>query len=145
MESVTDGRRQRSDRSRRQITEAAGRLFVERGYVPTTIEEIAGAAGVSAQTVYYGFGTKVRILSAVLDARIAGDLDRPVVDLDWAESLGSAGSPADAIDAARGGGDRHLHADRAGVRGRSPSGLRSRGRRAVCARTARLDDRTSAS
>ena len=100
METSTDGRRRRSDRSRRSIVEAAGRLFVERGYVPTTIEEIARDVGVSAQTVYYGFGTKVRILSAVLDARIAGeDLDRPLVDRDWAASLGSSGTPEGAIDA----------------------------------------------
>jgi AcrR family transcriptional regulator len=100
METPEDGRRRRSNRTRRQIVDAAGRLFVERGFIPTTIEEIAREARVSVQTVYYGFGTKVRILSAVLDARIAGDgVDQPVVERDWVASLGATGSPADAIDA----------------------------------------------
>jgi AcrR family transcriptional regulator len=100
METSRDGRRRRSDRTRRQIVDAAGRLFVERGYLLTTIEEIAREAGVSVQTVYYAFGTKVRVLSAVLDARIAGEApDSPVMERDWAASLGASGSAADAIEA----------------------------------------------
>jgi AcrR family transcriptional regulator len=103
METPMDGRRRRSDRTRRQIVEAADRLFVERGYVRTTIEEIARAAGVAAQTVYYAFGTKVRLLSAVLDARIGGEgPDQPVVERDWAATLGASGSAVEAIDALAG-------------------------------------------
>jgi AcrR family transcriptional regulator len=99
METVTDGRRQRSLRSRAQIVGAAERLFLERGYVRTTIEDIADAAGVAVQTVYYVFGTKLRVLAAVLDARIGGDDPSPVVERDWVASLGATGGPADAIDA----------------------------------------------
>ena len=43
--NLPDGRRRRSDQSRRHIVDAAGRLFVERGYVPTTIEDIARRGG----------------------------------------------------------------------------------------------------
>ena len=99
METQTDGRRRRSQRSRAQIVTAAERLFLERGYVPTTVEEVAGAAGVAVQTVYYVFGTKLRLLAAVLDARIGGGDPSPVVERDWVASLGSSGDADAAIDA----------------------------------------------
>ena len=47
------------------ILDAAARLFVRDGYVPTTIERIAGEAGVAPSTVYATFGTKVGILAAL--------------------------------------------------------------------------------
>ena len=62
-----DGRRQRSLRTRARIVDAAARLFVDDGYVATTIEAVADAAGVAVQTVYYVFGTKRNLLAAVLD------------------------------------------------------------------------------
>ena len=52
-------------------------MFVDDGYVATTIEAVAVAAGVAEQTVYYVFGTKRNLLAAVLDVRIAGD-EEPV-------------------------------------------------------------------
>ncbi|MEO6578818.1 MAG: TetR/AcrR family transcriptional regulator [Candidatus Limnocylindria bacterium] len=61
-----------ADATRRAIVEAAHRLFVGRGYVATTIDEIAGAAGVAVQTVYNSIGPKRRVLSAVLDHITAG-------------------------------------------------------------------------
>ena len=57
-----------------RIVDAAARLFVDHGYVATTIEAVAELAGVAVQTVYYVFGTKRNLLAAVLDASIAGDV-----------------------------------------------------------------------
>jgi AcrR family transcriptional regulator len=57
--------------------EAAGRLFAERGYVATTMEAIAGEAGVAVQTVYAAFGTKRAILGRLVDVAVVGD-ERPV-------------------------------------------------------------------
>lgn len=71
--STTDGRRRRSGRSRDAIVAAAGSLFIDRGYVATTISDIAATADVAVQTVYYVFGTKPKVLAGVLDAVIAGD------------------------------------------------------------------------
>jgi AcrR family transcriptional regulator len=84
----TDGRRQRSRRTRALIVEAATRLFLERGYLGTTIEGVGEAAGVATQTVYYVFGTKPNLLAAVLDATIAGDVE-PVALLDrpWFDAV----------------------------------------------------------
>ena len=71
-----DGRRERSRLTRARIVGAATTLFVERGYLATTIEDIAAEADVAVQTVYYVFGTKPKVLAAVLDASIAGAIIR---------------------------------------------------------------------
>jgi AcrR family transcriptional regulator len=63
--------------ARRRILDAAGRLFVERGYLGTTLGTVAEAAGVSVQTVYNVVGGKAVLLKAVYDVTLAGD-DEPV-------------------------------------------------------------------
>jgi len=95
----TDGRRQRSLRTRALIVDAATRLFLERGYLGTTIEAVGEAAGVATQTVYYVFSTKPNLLAAVLDASIAGD-DEPIALLDrsWFDAMESEADAAAAID-----------------------------------------------
>jgi AcrR family transcriptional regulator len=84
----TDGRRARSARTRARVVAAATSLFVDRGYLATTIEAVADAAEVAPQTVYYVFGTKRNLLAAVLDASIAGDVEPvSVLDRPWFGSL----------------------------------------------------------
>jgi len=61
--------------TRRRILDAAGRLFVERGYLGTTLDAVATAAGVSVQTVYNVVGGKAVLLKAVYDVTLAGDND----------------------------------------------------------------------
>jgi AcrR family transcriptional regulator len=56
---------------------AARELFERDGFRPTTIAAIAAHAGVSAESVYKGFGTKAALAKAVFDLVIAGD-DEPV-------------------------------------------------------------------
>jgi AcrR family transcriptional regulator len=87
-EPKVDGRRQRSRRTRARIVDAATRLFVDDGYLATTIEAIAEHAGVAVQTVYYVFGTKRNLLAAVLDVSVAGDVE-PVATLQrpWVKAL----------------------------------------------------------
>jgi AcrR family transcriptional regulator len=63
---------------------AARDLFLEHGYACTSIEAIAAAAGISAQTVYNQFGTKCDLFAAVLDRAIAGDeADVAVMERSW--------------------------------------------------------------
>jgi AcrR family transcriptional regulator len=64
-------RAERAEATRRRVVEAAGRLFVERGYRATTIESIADAADVSVETIYKRFGTKAGLLRAARDAAVA--------------------------------------------------------------------------
>jgi AcrR family transcriptional regulator len=56
---------------------AARDLFERDGYRPTKIAAIAARAGVSAESVYKGFGTKAAVAKAVFDTALAGD-DEPV-------------------------------------------------------------------
>jgi AcrR family transcriptional regulator len=59
-------------RTRQRIVDAAGRLFVDAGYVATSVRSIAQAAGVAEKTVYLQFDTKPAILKAVVDSAIVG-------------------------------------------------------------------------
>jgi AcrR family transcriptional regulator len=63
--------------TREAVIAAAGRLFTERGYAATSIEEIAAAAGVSRATVFTSVGGKPMLLKTALDVAIVGD-DEPV-------------------------------------------------------------------
>ena len=76
-------RREQAARTRERIVVAAGELFLSDGYARTSIRQIAEAANVSPDTVYAVFGTKARVLTALIDKRLAPDpgvdsvLDRP--------------------------------------------------------------------
>jgi len=59
--------------TRRQIVDAAAKLFVEHGYVATSIDEIAAAAGVGRATVFTAVGGKPVLLKAAYDIAIVGD------------------------------------------------------------------------
>src|SRR4051794_15321644 len=58
--------------SRRDILEAAHRLFVERGYVATSIPAIAKEAGVAVQTIYNTVGSKRQVLGGVIELAVRG-------------------------------------------------------------------------
>jgi len=81
-------RREQARATRRAILEAARELFIERGYVATTIDAIAGDADVSPETVYAVFGTKRALLSELIDISIAGDGDAPpVLEQGWVQEM----------------------------------------------------------
>jgi AcrR family transcriptional regulator len=61
----------------RLIWAAAYRLFCTKGYLATSIDEIAAEAGVARPTVFTAVGPKPAILKAVVDQAMAGD-DAPV-------------------------------------------------------------------
>lgn len=63
--------------TRRQITEAARKLFTERGYTGATIEAVAQEAGVAPETVYAVFGNKRAVLAHLIDVSLGGD-DEPI-------------------------------------------------------------------
>jgi len=53
--------------TRREILEAARRLFVERGYAATSVADVAAAAGVAIQTIYASVGSKRALLGSLAD------------------------------------------------------------------------------
>jgi AcrR family transcriptional regulator len=78
--------KRRYDNSRREaqvratkskVVDAARELLIEQGYTSTTIEAIAAASDTPIATVYRLFGSKIGILTAVLEVSFVGD-DRPV-------------------------------------------------------------------
>ena len=74
-------RRERSLDTRRKLVRAAARLWSERGYDATTVEEICSAAGVGRTTYYLYFESKDRLLLEVTLATargVAGDVEETV-------------------------------------------------------------------
>lgn len=68
-------RREQAAATRLAILQAAEHLFEERGYVGTSVAEIADEAGVALKTVYAVFGTKAEVLRALWNLRMRGDED----------------------------------------------------------------------
>lgn len=83
-------RQKQAERTRQAILTAARRLFVAQGYGTTTIAAIARSAGVAVQTVYAAFGSKRRMLIALLD-RLAADADLARLERELAAAAGDAG------------------------------------------------------
>lgn len=59
--------------TRRRIRDQGASLFLQNGYVPTTLAAVATAAGVSTRYVQMLFGSKAGLLSEVIQVAIAGD------------------------------------------------------------------------
>jgi len=77
-------RREQAAATRRQILEAAQRLFESSGWSATTMAAIAGEAGVSLKTVYLAFETKSGVLRALWNLRLRGDEgEAPVGERAW--------------------------------------------------------------
>lgn len=84
-------REARASDTRRRVIEAAGLVFLARGYGATTVRAVASAAGVSVPTVEALFGSKARLLKAAIDVAIAGNAE-PVAVLEqpWVEQAEAA-------------------------------------------------------
>jgi len=75
-----EGRRlKRMERRRKEILEAAARLFAAKGYRDTTIADIAEAVAIAEATLYHYFGSKRKVLLAVFrEIREAMDATLPL-------------------------------------------------------------------
>ena len=59
-----------SARKRRMILEAATAVFLRKGYLGTSMDEVAALAAVSKQTVYKHFADKQRLFSEIVSAMV---------------------------------------------------------------------------
>ena len=75
-------RQAQAGETRRQILEAAHKLFIEHGYAGATIEAIAKEAGVALKTVYAVFKNKWKILVTLLNnsSSTSGEENIPVLE-----------------------------------------------------------------
>ena len=66
------------------ICDAAYRLFSTKGYLATSIEDIAAEAGVARPTIFTAVGPKSTILRLVVDQALAGDdVAVPIAQRPW--------------------------------------------------------------
>jgi AcrR family transcriptional regulator len=87
-------RREQASATRRAILDAAEALFIERGYVATTIDAIAASATVSPETVFSAFGTKRSLLAQLVDLAISGgEGARPILDQAWVQEMQAESDP----------------------------------------------------
>jgi AcrR family transcriptional regulator len=65
-------RRELADESLRAVRARARELFLANGFGATTVAQIAGAAGVSPETVYKNFGGKAGLVRAIYEESLLG-------------------------------------------------------------------------
>ncbi len=75
-------------RTRRELAEAAARLFIERGYPATTIQDIVDVADVSPRTFFRYFPSKEDVITAIASTTMDEALDH-LAGHDEGESLRS--------------------------------------------------------
>ena len=66
-------REEQAARTRARILDAASELLLQRGYARTTMKDIAAQADVARDTVHAIFGSKARVLTALIDYRLVPD------------------------------------------------------------------------
>jgi AcrR family transcriptional regulator len=88
-----------------RILAAAAELFLEGGYLATTLEAVARRAQVGARTVYLRFGTKAALFKRVVDVAIVGDTEPvDVLGRDWMQAALTAPTAAERIAASAAAG-----------------------------------------
>jgi AcrR family transcriptional regulator len=88
-------RQQQAAATRREILDAARRLFERQGYAPTTMAAIAAEAGVALRTVYVAFETKSGVLRALWHLTLRGDEDEtPMGGRPWFREVLDEPDPA---------------------------------------------------
>lgn len=91
-------RRERSRATHQRIVEAAHRLFTSQGYAATTMGQVAEAAGVAVQTVYFVFHTKAALLARACDfAVMGGETPLPPDQQPWYRAMHDASGVDEAL------------------------------------------------
>jgi AcrR family transcriptional regulator len=91
-------RKEQAEATRKEILDAAERLFVKDGYVATSMAAIAKEAGVALKTVYLGFETKSGLLRALWHRNLRGGREYvPVGEQRWFLEVLEEPDPAKAL------------------------------------------------
>jgi len=73
--TTSDSRRLRSNERREQLLDVASRLFADRGYEATTMEQVAHAAGVTKPLLYQHFESKHALYEEIVTSAATALLD----------------------------------------------------------------------
>lgn len=88
-------RAQQAAETRAAVLAAATERFSDAGWAATSVRDIAEAAGVSVETIYATYGSKIALLLAAVETRVVGDLDPlPLADRPEFAAL-AGGAPRD--------------------------------------------------
>lgn len=81
------------------MVEAAYRLMSTRGYMRTTMTDIASEAGVAVQTVYFTFHNKAAVMRSAFEFAVHGD-HRPITPTErpWFRAMEQERDPARALE-----------------------------------------------
>ena len=91
-------RQEQAEQTRSRVISAAGRLFAEHGYARTTLNKIADAAGVSAETVQ-GYGPKAALLIAAIEYAAVGVAgEENILNLEVGKRFVAIEDPVEALD-----------------------------------------------
>lgn len=84
-----------AQRTRRAILDSATRLFLERGYVATTLADVAAAAGVALDTIYATVGRKPTLFRLLIETAISGAEEPiPAEERDYVAAIRAEGLAA---------------------------------------------------
>lgn len=67
---------EKGERRKKELLKIAYRMFIEKGYDNTSIDEIIAEAGIAKGTYYYHFPSKEATLEAVIDMMLNEELER---------------------------------------------------------------------
>ena len=67
---------EKGERRKKELLKIAYRMFIEKGYDNTSIDEIIAEAGIAKGTYYYHFPSKEATLEAVIDMMISEEAER---------------------------------------------------------------------
>lgn len=83
MADVKQSRKEKAAVTRRRMLDAAHGCFAASGYPGTTMAEIAQAADVAVQTLYFTFHSKAELLGQVFERAVLGEAGSPPQMQDW--------------------------------------------------------------
>ena len=96
-EPVKLSRRGRAKATQWRIVKAAYELFCAQGYAATTMAQIAEAARVAVQTVYFAFHTKATLLSRAYDFAVMGEEPQIPQQQAWYQAMTAEPDAASAV------------------------------------------------
>ena len=70
---------EKGERRKKELLKIAYRMFIEKGYDNTSIDDIIAEAGIAKGTYYYHFPSKEATLEAVIDMMISEEAERAKV------------------------------------------------------------------